>query len=187
MATEKKLPPITFENADIRFKNFSGEERTYNKKGDRNFVVFLNEEDVEPMIADGWNVKRLKPREDSDGTPPQAFLKVAVDYGKGRPPKVVLVTSQNKTQLPEELVTIIDYADIKQVDLIITPYHWDVNGNTGIKAYLKSIFVTINEDELDLKYSNVPDSAISAAPERMAIESSSGDVYQVPASDVHFE
>ena len=48
------------------------------------------------------------------------------------------------------------------MDLTLNPYAWEVNGKTGVKAYLKSIFVTIVEDDLDRKYADVPDSAKSA-------------------------
>jgi hypothetical protein len=34
----------------------------------------------------------------------------------------------------------------------VRPYAWDVNGKTGVKAYLKTLFVTIDEDALELKY-----------------------------------
>jgi hypothetical protein len=52
---------------------------------------------------------------------------------------------------------MLDWADIKSSDLICRAYEWDVNGKTGIKAYLQSLFVTIEEDYLDRKYSNDPE------------------------------
>lgn len=149
---------ITFEDVRIGFRNFSGNEGQYNRAGDRNFVIFLNPEDAEQMEKDGWNIKFLKPREDEDE--PQAYVQVTVGY-KGRPPRVMMVTSRGKTPLGEAEVNILDWADIQQSDLIIRPYEWEVNGKTGIKAYLQSIFVTIREDELDLKYADVMDSGQS--------------------------
>ena len=104
------------------------------------------------MAKDGWNVKWLKPRDEDEKE--QAYLTVAVNF-KGRPPRVVMVTSRGRTPLGEEDVEVLDWADISNVDMIVRPYEWAVNGKTGIKAYLKSIFVTINEDELELKYADV--------------------------------
>jgi hypothetical protein len=51
---------------------------------------------------------------------------------------------------------MLDYADIKTIDVMLNPYEWEVNGNTGVKAYLKTAFVTLNEDELELKYAEDP-------------------------------
>jgi hypothetical protein len=50
---------------------------------------------------------------------------------------------------------MLDWADITNVDMIIRPFSWEVQGKTGIKAYLKSIFVTIQEDALEIKYSEI--------------------------------
>lgn len=161
MAT-RNIENVTLENAQIRFRNFSGKEGQYNKAGDRNFAVLLDPELATEMIAQGWNVKQLRPREEGDQ--PQDYIQVTVKYTeRSRPPKIAMITSKGRTSLGEEEINILDWADIKMADLIIRPFNWEVNGKTGVKAYLQSLFVTINEDDLDKKYADVPDSAQSYA------------------------
>jgi hypothetical protein len=143
---------VVMEGVRIIFRNFAGKEGKYNREGDRNFGVLLDDDVAEAMAKDGWNVKWLKPRDEDEKE--QAYLIVVVNF-KGRPPRVVMVTSRGRTPLGEEDVEVLDWADISNVDMIVRPYEWAVNGKTGIKAYLKSIFVTINEDELELKYADV--------------------------------
>lgn len=155
----EKMTSATLEGVRIAFRNFSGKEGKYNREGDRNFCVLLNDDIAEQMEIDGWNVRYLQPRNPEDNR--QAYLQVAVNY-KGRPPRVVMITSSGKTNLDEESVSVLDWADILDVDVIIRPYQWEVNGKTGVKAYLQSIYVTINEDELERKHGNVPDSAMNS-------------------------
>lgn len=159
MAKRKFIPNLVLKDAQIRFRNFAGLAGQYNREGDRNFCVLLNhpDVDVQAMIDDGWNVKLLKPREEGDE--PTPYIQVAVSY-RIKPPQVWLLTSRGKTALPEELVNMIDFADIARVDVTVNPSFWEVNGNTGVKAYLKNIYVTIQENELDLMYQDVPDSAM---------------------------
>lgn len=154
--SEDRLPNITMEGVTIAFRNFSGKEGQYNREGDRNFVVFLNDDVAEQMAADGYNIKHLKPRDEDEE--PQAYVEVALGY-KYRPPRVVMVTSRGRTNLGEDEVGILDWADIRHTDLIIRPYSWEVSGKRGVKAYVQSIFVNIEEDELEKKYADVPDSA----------------------------
>lgn len=158
-----KLQQLLFEDCKIRFRNFSGEAGVYNAKGQRNFTLLLDDDAAEAMAKDGWNVKWLEPKREDDER--QAILKVKVQYEtkegkKTRPPNVVLVTTRGKTPLDESMVNILDYAEIVKVDLIIRPYEWNVNDKKGVTAYLKSIYVTIHEDELEQKYADVPDSAV---------------------------
>lgn len=140
---------VVMEDVRLIFRNFSGKEGLFNREGERSFSVLLDEDIAKVMAQDGWNVKWLKAIEPGD--PDQAHLSVAVSYKK-RPPRVVLITSKNRTTLDERTIGSLDYADIRTVDLIVVPSEWEVNGKTGIKAYLKSIYVTIEEDELELKY-----------------------------------
>lgn len=154
-----RLQPVLLENRRILFRNFSGEQGLYNAAGNRNFNVVLEPEEAEAMERDGWLVKYLRPREEEDQPLPR--LEVTVKFGK-YPPRVILITSKGKTQLDEDMVKILDWAEIENVDMIVRPYEWEVNGKTGVKAYLKSIYVTLHEDELEKKYMDVPDSAADA-------------------------
>lgn len=145
---------VMMENVRIIFRNFAGKEGQYNREGDRNFAVLLDDNVAKAMAEDGWNVKWLKARE--EGEPEQAYLGVSVNF-KGRPPKIVMITSRGRNHLSEDEIELLDWADIRMVDMIVRPYEWAVNGKTGIKAYLQSIFVTIEEDALELKYAAMDD------------------------------
>jgi hypothetical protein len=137
------------EDARIIFRNFSGKEGQYNREGDRNFAVVLPPDIAEQMLKDGWNVRVLEAREDGDESTP--YISVAVNFNN-RPPRVVLLTSTTRTQLNEDSVEILDWADIRNADLIARGYDWSVNGKQGTKAYLQSLFITIEEDALERKY-----------------------------------
>lgn len=149
---------ISIENARIIFRNFSGKEGKFNPAGRRNFSVLLSPEDAAELKDAGWNVKWLPQRELGDE--PQAHMQVGVAFN-AYPPKIVLISSSGKTVLKEEELSILDWAEIKNVDLIIRPYTWEVQGNHGIKAYLKAAYITIVEDEFAKKYADIADSAQS--------------------------
>ena len=150
---------IIIENADIGFKNFAGEEGKFNPAGRRNFCVFLDREMGLGLEADGWNIKWLQPRDEGDEE--QAYMQVTVSYDN-IPPKIFLVTKRSKTMLDVDSISILDWAEIENIDVIIRPYNWEVNNKKGVKAYVKTMYVTIVEDEFASKYYDVPDSAVSS-------------------------
>jgi len=147
MAQENKT--FMIEGGRLIFRNFAGREQQYNPEGNRNFSVILDDELAQQLLDDGWNVKYLDPLEEGD--PPVPHIQITVGY-KIRPPRVVMMTSRARTNLGEHEVEVLDWADIANADLIARGYDWYVNGKGGTKAYLQSLFVTIEEDALEQKY-----------------------------------
>lgn len=140
---------VMIEEAQIIFRNFEGKEGQYNRKGDRNFSAILDDKTAQTMLEDGWNVKYLEARDEGDN--PVPYIPVAVNF-ENRPPRITLIASDKRTNITEDMVDILDGVDIAKCDFVIRAYNWEVNGKTGVKAYLKTMFVTIEEDELEKKY-----------------------------------
>ena len=153
---------ITIQNARVIFRNFAGKADKYNAEGRRNFCVLLDAELAKTLVKDGWNVRYLPAREVGDSD--QAYMQVSVSY-RNRPPKAVLITeiTKKRTYLDADDIHVLDWADILLVDLMISPYKWEVNQKAGIKAYLKKIFITIEEDELEIKYADL-DTEVESPP-----------------------
>lgn len=144
-----RVANISVENARIIFRNFAGKPSKFNAEGKRNFCLLIDDESANKFKLDGWNVKYLNPRDPDDK--PQPYIQVSVAFDNFSP-NIYLISGGKKTKLNEDTVSVLDYAEIENVDLIIRPYNWEVSGKSGIKAYVKNMYVTIVENEFEKKY-----------------------------------
>lgn len=146
---------LQIDDAKIIFKNFEGRGDKFNREGDRNFSLLIEDPDTaDALIREGWNV-RIKPGRDEDEGP---FMRLPVkikftDYG----PDVYLKTGDRVNKLDEESIACLDNIDILSVDMDIRPYDWEVNGRTGRTAYLQSIHVTQRIDRFAARYATIGD------------------------------
>lgn len=140
---------VEMNDVRITHKNFAGEGTPYNRKGDRNFSVVIDDQEIaDALINEGFNVK-IKEYDDSND--PFMFLKVNVKFN-ARGPAVYLKTGDNVNRLNEDTIACLDDIDIETIDLDIRAYDWDVNGRTGRTAYLQSILVTQRIDRFAARW-----------------------------------
>ena len=150
----ERIPNLFLENCEVLpggFRNFAGQAGQYNKEGDRYFNIVVPNNLVQRLIDDGWNVRQLKPRDEDDE--PRYRLNVAVSFKefKSLPPtKVFLYSGRKRTQLTEETIATLDYAEYQRADLTIRPRLWTDEGEPRrIKAYLQEMHIVIQEHVLE--------------------------------------
>lgn len=146
---------LQIDDARIIFKNFEGRGDKFNREGDRNFSLLIEDPNTaDALIKEGWNVKIKEGRDEDE--PPFMRLPVKVkftDYG----PNVYLITNGRRNELDEESIACLDNIEIESVDLDIRPYDWEVNGRTGRTAYLQAMQVTQRVNRFDARYAESQD------------------------------
>ena len=158
MAKTNTPDRVTLRNFEITYKNFSGRETQYNRAGNRNFSLILDDETADQMLADGWNV-RIKEYDDGSR---RNTLQVAVRYDIERfRPRVVMVTPNGKyfkrTPLSEEMVSELDSARVSKAFVTLNPSPWhNAMGGSGIKAYLTTGYFVVEKDEFEDEFPEEP-------------------------------
>ena len=147
---------LQIDDAKLMFKNFEGRGDKFNREGDRNFAIRIDDPaTADALIKEGWNVK-IK---DTDDGP---FMRLPVkvkftDFG----PKVYLKSGRPEPiLLDEESIAMLDQIDIECADLDIRPFDWEVNGRTGRTAYLQAGHITQRIDRFAARYANLSDDEV---------------------------
>lgn len=147
---------LRLEGVKVIFKNFRGEKGTYNEAGVRSFSILIDDMDMAAeLIVDGWALKPLRNEEEEVDA---YHLPVKVNYSGRTLPRIYKVTlsTGGQLQLDEKTIDMLDYLPIDYIDVILNPYQWEVRGETGVKAYIQTAYVVIEENELDIKWANLP-------------------------------
>lgn len=151
----ERMNKLVIDNARLIFKNFSGKGDNYNREGDRNFAVIIDDPSVAEDLADaGWNVRPLVSKDPDEE--PTHYIKVKVSF-KVRAPKVRLLSNHKQVFLNENTISSLDFAKIEECGVVISPYMWEVNGKRGISAYLDSMYAKIEDDPFADKYADYAD------------------------------
>lgn len=150
---------IQLDNARITYRNFTGAGSKFNREGDRNFAVVIDDEEIaDALINDknefgvGWNVKIKPPRDEDDSAFMTLMVKVKFN---DRGPNVYLESGNNMVRLTEDTIECLDNMEIASVDLDIRAYDDEVNGKPFRAAYLQSMRVTQRiTDRFAARYEN---------------------------------
>lgn len=142
----------------IIFKNFEGRGDKFNREGDRNFSLRIDDENTaDALVKEGWNVRIKEGRDEDEGPFMRLPIKVKfTNYG----PNVYLRTGNRVNELNEESIACLDSIEIDSVSMDIRPYDWDVNGRTGRTAYLQSMEVVQRIDRFAARYANKNDEEV---------------------------
>jgi len=140
-------------NEDIYFKNFSGAKGTYNDEGDRNFAIWIPEEEVDDLIERGFNIKRVKKETSPNFGRP--YLKALVRLTWRPNPKIFKLTSKNITKLDEESIGDLDFMIFDDISLKITRMYLK-KYNQWTQVLEKGYFTLTEDDdyELDAEYAD---------------------------------
>ena len=158
MSINKEDGTVAFNNAQIPYgawRNFAGGPTRFDPKNTkRTFEIFLTDEEANRLMDLGWNVKWLEPRNPSE--PKQAHLQVFIKLdGPARlQPKIWQTRKKGRPILLDgDLIGQLDMDDFERVKLQIRPYKWELDsGKSGIKAFVKQMFVTPVEDDFAAEF-----------------------------------
>lgn len=140
---------ITFEDAQIIFRNFEGRGDRYNREGSRNFSVIVSEDDAIMLDEMGCNVKRTKPRDgDEEGKP---YVKILLGMYD---PEIYVISRGRKKLLAPSQYAKLDRLEFEQADLEVSKSNkqWENNGRTGYSLYLETLVVVVIESKILSKY-----------------------------------
>ena len=147
---------LNLRHVNVLFKNFEGRKvtangRVLNQEGCRNFAVHMDPEMAQALMDDGWSIKAGKVHNEDDE--PWYYMPVSLRFDNF-PPRVYLVTKTGKVLLDTDTIGELDSVDIAYADITIRPYCWEVNGKSGVKAYVKTMYAVLDENEFDSEYAD---------------------------------
>ncbi len=151
----QSLQNISVEGAHLMFCNFEGRKREFNEEGKRNFCLVVSENPTLLQRCNDLGIRVKSYVNKTTGKVDYQYVQIAVRFDNV-PPTIVLIANGYKTVLTESNVAMLDSMDIANVDLVIHPHAWSKYGRSGVKPYLRTMYVTMEEDNFAKKYANIP-------------------------------
>lgn len=161
MARKERIEDVTIRGAagqQLIFRNFEGAAGKFNNAGDRNFCLIIDEDLAGELQSKGFSVKHTKARDDEYDSVPYIKIKVGFTLKDGTdnpyPPKIYKIDSTGMKALDKTTVKFLDGARISKADLIFSGYQYEdrETGETRYSAYLRNLYVEIEENALEREY-----------------------------------
>jgi hypothetical protein len=142
--------PIVIQDAKLLFPNFAGIATQYNKPGDRNSCVLIDDDLANQLAAIGWNI-RIGKSTDPDIVPGK-FISFTVNMNAKFPPRLWLIRHGRRPELmaPEDF-NILDFARYQSVSLKINQYIWNEKPQK-VSGFLEEGFFELMPDPLRDRY-----------------------------------
>lgn len=138
------------EDARIVWANFTGRPTKSNPNGGViAFDVILDEETAARLKDIGWNVRWYENEQKPDASFWHLNIKIGFNYN---PPQIHRICGDYCYELNEKTIGQLAKDQIQTMDITFTPYIYDVNGKTGVKAYLSEMAVVVRESPIAKKY-----------------------------------
>lgn len=154
---------IELDDARIIYANFTGERSRYNASGTRNFCVLIPFEMEQQLLADGWYLKYLTPRE--EGAMPQPYIKVNISDRFGVPPMSIVSYRGERILNSLDELDALKSAGIRQASVVIKPHRYTTDdGETHFNGYLEEMRIVLREPRFVGRGSNVIDATEGATP-----------------------
>ena len=150
MREKRERQLISIENTRFIFMtNFSGdpERDRYGSDARRANIIIPDEDMARDLLNEGFNVKTTKPRPGSDEEDfvPEYYVSIKVNYDSDWPPRIFLVAGDAEpVLLDEDTVSEIDRCYVRNVNVVLNPYHNKRTGNSSL--YVRTMYV---EQDLD--------------------------------------
>ena len=120
---------VIMENVKIATRKFAG-------RGPSRYVdVSLDKSTALALINKGWDV----------WSNVESQLRVYIDFDMYPSTVIFLVTEKGKTKIDLDTLPVLSEVEFDNVDLCIKPYKFKEGSETGTKACVSSLYVTIRE------------------------------------------
>lgn len=154
---------LKVESPELFRFNFAGVPTNNNKQGHRQFDWKIpTEEMAQALKEDGWSVWYTN--ESEKYGPSRACITCEMRFHHEKElehlnPRIYKCTRKHPDGilLPEDLVGDLDNDEIVDTVLWISPKYWEVNGKSGIKAYVHSLWVKIEDTDPARKFWGYPE------------------------------
>lgn len=139
------------------FSHIDGREDTFNEKGQRDIIVIVSREAADELATLGWTIKAYERQNADEGDEPEYTFRVRISY-KFEAPRIYLIKGRKKIFVDNpDMLNSVRRDNTRKISLIATPSRWTQPGRSGVSAYIKEMYIEVEESRLEAMYADYED------------------------------